>query len=616
MGLRYVLYRIKLILQKKTGFLRKKFPVNPTQKFFITLNQWRQMEKKFYWNKRPSNLKSSTSKELAKDKQRILQGTYTFFSGKEFHLGKKYDWITNPDSGYTYDISMHWSDIPDISEEAGDIKYVWEKSRFGYLQTIIRNDYHHNEDHSEWIFSEMDSWIASNPVNSGPNYICSQEISLRLINWSFALNFYSESKALNEDRWRNYQHFIYWQLHHVYHHISFSRIAVRNNHAITETGILAISNILFPFIPETVKWSSKGRKWLEQEVDYQVYEDGTFLQFSMNYHRVLVQLFTAFIALAEVNGQPFSRLLKEKAWRSIKFLYRCQEYESGRLPNYGANDGALFFKWTSCNYRDFRPQLNALHLLLTRQPLYNPGGEWDEEVLWWGLNDITIEETFEPLKPKAGISVFEKGGYFVIRDADTITFMRCGSHKDRPSQADNLHVDIWKGKENVLRDAGSYLYNTKNETMNYFMGTASHNTVVLNNYDQMLKGGRFIWYYWTQAVDFSYEEGEDHYMISGTIKVFQHVSKNIKHSRRVIKLKNSNFWKIEDRLIGVPSGMDAYQLWHGSVPVLDNIQAFEEKEIGPIEGKDWYSSLYGIKEEGHMISIPFKKSIVTQLEIL
>ncbi len=37
---------------------------------------------------------------------------------------------------------------------------------------------------------------------------------------------------------------------------------------------------------------------------------------------------------------------------------------NGWLPNYGANDGALFFRLNECHYRDYRPQLQALAVLL------------------------------------------------------------------------------------------------------------------------------------------------------------------------------------------------------------------------------------------------------------
>src|SRR5690606_32684661 len=146
-----------------------------------------------------------------------------------------------------------------------------------------RYDYHFNVDLSEFVFSDIESWIDANPTNQGPNWRCSQEISLRILNWCYALFYYENATALTEDRWKKMQHVIYASVHHVYHHINFSRIAVRNNHAITETLFLTVSHLLFPFIPETKKWAEQGLKWFEQEIGYQVYSDGTFLQFSMNY---------------------------------------------------------------------------------------------------------------------------------------------------------------------------------------------------------------------------------------------------------------------------------------------------------------------------------------------
>ena len=50
---------------------------------------------------------------------------------------------------------------------------------------------------------------------------------------------------------------IYWQIHHVYNNINFSRFPVRNNHVITETLLLFLSHKLFPFFPNTKIWSKK-----------------------------------------------------------------------------------------------------------------------------------------------------------------------------------------------------------------------------------------------------------------------------------------------------------------------------------------------------------------------
>ncbi len=55
----------------------------------------------------------------------------------------------------------------------------------------------------------------------------------------------------------------------------------------------------------------------------------------------------------------------------MNFLYQCQDDSTGWLPNYGSNDGALFFKLNDCDYRDYRPQLDALYYLLTSEHLYD-----------------------------------------------------------------------------------------------------------------------------------------------------------------------------------------------------------------------------------------------------
>jgi hypothetical protein len=129
-------------------------------------------------------------------------------------VGRDYDWLTNPATGHRY-VLDHWTEIPDLSAKAGDIKYVWEKSRFSYLLTLIRYDHHYGEALGEVVFSEIESWLEANPLNLGPNYICSQETSLRLLNWTFALYYYKDDAALTQVRWKRIMQSIYGQLKHV-----------------------------------------------------------------------------------------------------------------------------------------------------------------------------------------------------------------------------------------------------------------------------------------------------------------------------------------------------------------------------------------------------------------
>jgi Heparinase II/III-like protein/Heparinase II/III N-terminus len=598
MGFRYVRFRLSHELSRRTGMLKRKFPVSPVSQHFINLQQWKELDVSFFFKDKDAlRLIRQPSTKLKEWFDNYQTGKLVFFGSTVFNLGKEYDWVTNPETSFVYDTQMHWTEIADYSKEAGDIKYVWEKSRFSFLYSIIRYDYHFEQDCSEMIFKEILSWIDHSPINCGPNYRCSQEISLRILNWIFALYYYKNAPALTEAVFQKIMHSIYWQINHVYSNINFSRIAVRNNHAITETMGLYLFGILFPFFPGASIWKKEGKKWFEQEVAYQLYPDGTYLQFSMNYHRVVIQLLTWAIVLAEKNDESFSPIVYERAKKSLEFLRTCMIDENGRLPNYGANDGALFFRLNNAEYRDYRPSLDALANAL-KTDLSFPSRS--EDIYWYGLDNKSMKTWL----PAQGINQFNSGGYYIIREADTLTFIRCGKHKDRPSQADNLHLDVWYKGENILMDAGSYKYNTDEETLRYFMGTASHNAVMLGDHDQMKKGTRFIWYNWTQCMNTELKESESSYSFKGIISAFKTVGGNILHTREIVKTKGKPSWIIKDSFTNKPPLVLMKQIWHLPTqhsPVLWKSTDAHKQTITGKNKEGVVSELYGKKEPCEMV---------------
>ncbi len=608
MGLRYVSYRIFHEFDKRFGTLQKRHPIHPQKKHYISLNNWKQLDIPFVFNARE---RISTPKNptllLQTNASRIFAGEVCFFSHDWKNLGVDYDWVTNPDTNYKYNTNTHWSKIDDFNPKNGDIKYVWEKSRFSYLLTIMRYDYHFEKDNSEFVFKEILSWIKANPINQGPNWKCSQEISLRMINWLYSLFFYKDSKYLTEEVFQEIMHVMYWKLHHVYHHIHFSRIAVRNNHAITETLMLALSELLFPFFPETKKWAKKGKYYFEKEINYQIYDDGAFIQHSMNYHRVLIQLLTFGFAVTQSNPHFFSKLVYGKAYKALHFLIQFVQVENGKVPNYGSNDGALFFPLSNVDFQDYRPSLNSLHLLLTGESIF----EQKEDFVDIKHKKISI---FKPIQIKQGSIAFDESGYFIFRTQKHFTFIRCASYKDRPAQADNLHIDIWVNGKNVFFDGGSYKYNTEVETANYFFGTQSHNTVVIKDSDQMMKGGRFIWYYWTKSLKTVINETSDYYCFEGSINAFKHLNKNCIHKRNIKVFKNNCTWEIEDNVLN--NHFKAKQLWNYVIEANVDIIAFENNNKLNAQSKDAYqSNYYGSKFKQKGVYFEFKNAIKTTLKI-
>lgn len=595
MGWRYVSFRAAFEVKKRSGLLLKRFPTNTQPDVPICLSKWKEQKRPFF--DRPDADINIDRSGLSADAKKIREGQVCFFGNQWYPLGRDYDWVTNPVTGFRYDSSAHWTAINDYSRSAGDIKYVWEKSRFSYVYTLMRDEHWNGASHGEFIFTEIMDWIDRNPVNQGPNYKCSQEISVRVLNWIRVLYFYCDDPALSDERWNKIIDSIGWQIRHVYGNIDFSRIAVRNNHALTETLALYITGLIFPWFSEASTWKRKGKKWFETEVAYQVYPDGTFLQFSMNYHRVVIQLLTMATGVARLNEESFDSLVYERAYQSLDFLYQCQQPENGMLPNYGANDGALFFPLNNCSFRDYRPQLNALHTELCGEPLYgDKKAAWNEDACWFGGG--LKSPRYGILQKKSGCISYPVGGYYLIREQDSFTFIRCGNHKDRPSQADNLHLDIWINGENLVHDAGSYRYNADDEALRFFMGTASHNTVMIDDHDQMLKGSRFIWYHWSRCQGKPrMEETPAYFMFTGSVSAFRFLNRSIVHTRIVRKIKGKNEWQVKDMLAGKERNWMMKQLWHIRTTAWPRVrlQASDGDSLATEQHQGWCSELYGEK---------------------
>ena len=216
-------------------------------------------------------------------------------------------------------------------------------------------------------------------------------------------------------------------------------------------------------------------------------------------------------------------------------------------------------------------------------------------MFWYGINS----SSFEPKNIKK-TSVFDKGGYFIIQENNTKTFIRCGSYKDRPYQSDNLHLDVWVNGKNYLRDNGSYKYNTKAKYLNYFTGSEGHNTVSVEGADQMKKGRRFIWYYWIKDAKGRLSNFNNYFEFIGHIRAFKHIRKNIIHERAVKKFKSKNIWEIVDTTSNTKS-LVLYQYWHLNPDFLNEIHITTKDEKGnllsPLIEEKWYSSYYGIKEK-------------------
>lgn len=280
------------------------------------------------------------------------------------------------------------------------------------------------------------------------------------------------------------------------------------------------------------------------------------------------------------------------------------DVESGYLPNYGSNDGALFFPLSTSDYRDYRPQLDALHVILTGKQLF---GEAHEEALWIGRSVAN----YAPLVQSQGLITFNNSGYYLIRETDAFTFIRCGNFKNQ-GVPDQLHVDIWYNGKNILVDGGTYRYNASSEEIRYFRGTESHNTVMIDGFDQMQKGPRFMWFYPPKVIAVKVSETPTDYIIDSSVEMFRHVGKAISVQRVIKKKKRQPIWTVQDYITNLPQGKLLRQIWHVMPDANINIVSTGNR----LESIKAFSAYYGVKESCRQIEFnSFKDKITTSISL-
>lgn len=395
--------------------------------------------------------------------------------------------VANPERG--------WWQIPDFDSAIGDIKLVWEASRFDWVLAFAQCARVGEAASLECLNSWLADWSQRNPAYQGPNWKCGQEASIRVMHLAMAALLLGQREkpapALLE--------LVSQHLQRIAPTISYA-MAQDNNHGTSEAAALFIGGSWLAAHGNEIgsRWKRLGRRWLENRAARLIGEDGSFSQYSLNYHRVMldtfcmVEIWRRQAELPRLSARWYARALAATQW-----LQAMVNPQNGDAPNLGANDGARLLQLTDTDYRDFRPTVQLGMALFANARVYAEEGPWNLPLRWLG---VALPAT---VAAQPGSRLFDDGGFAVLRRGPAMAMLRYPRFRFRPSQADALHLDLWLNDRNLLRDAGTYCYNTDAQWLNYFPGTASHNTVQFDDRDQMPRLGRFLFGDWlkTSAIE-------------------------------------------------------------------------------------------------------------------
>ena len=540
-------------------------------------------------------------KKLADD---ACEGKILGFSSLELNFGNPPDWQLNPLTGKKYSTRDKWYKIPDFDPRRGDIKIVWEASRFSHFVTLARA-YLLTEDRKYYkaFAGQLDDWIKSNPYGCGANFKCGQECSLRIINALLAYTVFLKEGTAEDQDTRNIEILIMRCYRKILSNFFYARNCIKNNHTISEL----VGMIIGAWCCGDEKKLSYAFRTLDAVIDEQFTEDGGYCQFSFNYERLVLQDIEVVLSIEEKTNYRLQENSRKKILAAAELMFQCQD-DSGDMPNYGPNDGALAFPVTSCGYRDFRPVLYSVYALLTGRKLYEQG-LYEEELLWFGKEKAYGREK----KSRIG-SAFGDAGIYTFRREDSWAMTVLNDYKSRPAHMDQLHFDLWVDGKNVFCDGGTYSY--ASEEGKVLARNIGHNTAVCGNRMQMNTHGAFLVYDWTKKGRTKHTDS----FYYGEMRSLNDYS----HQRSIEITKNG--YKITDRV----DGEEKFRiLFHTPCEVRENGDKVELESGGKLlctikstvkpEINRAYRSLYYLQKEVInciTFSAGMKDTVITDIEII
>jgi len=509
------MFRVGYALRKQTGLIRLQMPAyqwkdRPLETWLKknvpstpqAYAQWRKQNAPKFFFKSLRTEQSGASRQAVEawnpkhavnEAERVLNGELKYFDYEFIKTGFPPDWHKDPFSGKKLVSNKHWSEISDDGDV--DIKFIWEASRFSMVYTLVRAYAStRDEKFAEAFWELIQSWAKANPPNTGPNWMDGQEAALRLMGWTFGFYAFTDSPSTTSERVAQLVVMVAAHAERIYKNIDYA-ISTRSNHTISEAFGLWLAGILFPELKDAEKYVALGRKLLEQEAIVQIFPDGSYSMYSLNYHRFILHIYLYAIRLGELNDSPFSEVLKNRISKSIDYLHQLIDPETGQMPGYGSNDGALVLPLNNCDFTDYRPLLQ-LGSYATKGTRLFQAGAWDEPLYWLYSSPALQYRVDAP--PQTSRS-YADGGISILRGSQSKAIIRCTEYRARPSHADQLHVDLWIRGKNIACDAGTYLYSGEGIWRNGLAHTAVHNTVTVDQLDQMKLVSRFTWTNWSKG---------------------------------------------------------------------------------------------------------------------
>ncbi|MEK8085847.1 alginate lyase family protein [Aquabacterium sp. A3] len=492
----------------------------------------------------------------------VLAGRFNVFAMRGAPLGFPPQWNQDPRTGTV--APMVFGKTLNYRDEriVGDIKYLWEPSRHLELVTLAQA-WHLSRDarYLSGVRTLLESWMDQCPYMVGVHWVSSLEHSVRLVNWAAAWHllggdesplFAGSDGARFKQRWLTS---VFQHCHFISGH--FSKHSSANNHLLGEYMGLLFGAMTWPMWPEMRGWAALAQRGFEAEALKQNTHDGVNKEQAVYYHHEVMDMMLLCGTLLRANGQDFSAAYWERLQRMTDFVHALMN-QGGEIPMIGDADDALMVRW------DPRPDFDLYQALLasgaalfSRADFKFKAEQFGDKNLW--LLGAEAAQAFEllPARVEAPVPQFPEGGYYImgagfdtpsevkaVVDCAPLGYLSIAAH----GHADALAMVLSVGGKEILSDVGTYAYHTQKAWRDYFRATHAHNTVRVDEQDQSVIGGNFMWLDKAEARCLKFEPSGPIQHFSGTHNGYRRLSDAVTHQRDIDFDAVSSCFKVNDQL--------------------------------------------------------------------
>ncbi|MGH4012312.1 MAG: alginate lyase family protein [Pseudonocardiaceae bacterium] len=416
----------------------------------------------------------------------VLEGRFAFFGHDPVAFpGDHVDWNLDPRTG------SRWPLLPagriDHRRCTGDPKWIWELNRLQHLPWLAQAWLFTGERrYADGAFDQLDSWLDQNPTGRGIAWRGGFEAGVRALSVAVAVQGLRHAPGMSVARYRRVATMLadsaersWWQR---------SRFSSANNHLVGEMSGVATVAILHPELTCAAR-EHQAMRVLAEEATRQILPDGAGAEQSSAYQIFCSELLLLPAALLRLRGDRPPGPISDALRRGADYL-RALALEGEPLPRYGDDDGGFALRLHADPVPGLERHLEAVAAATGTLP----EASLDLAASWLaGPGPRAATAPAPPPRQRyaadGGLVVLRRGERRLTMDVGPLGYLSLAAH----GHADALAVTLTAGGRELIGDPGTGSYYTEPAFRNAFRGTRMHPTASVDDLDQSVPGGVFLW---------------------------------------------------------------------------------------------------------------------------